>query len=173
MTVDLRSSCDDRQRGQALVEFALVLMFVILPFIFVISDGAVMLFKYAMLTNGAREGARAGSIYQTSTQQSGTQSIDDYIRQIDAGRQTYILQEAQRSVGSLVSLSQCSNVITYTPAIPVLGVGNPYREFDPVHVRLECPHRLFFGLIGTSQITLSAQSSMRIEPGGVISPTIP
>ena len=162
---------NDTQRGQALVEFALVLVFVILPFIFVISDSTVMLFKYTMLTNGAREGARAGSIYQTSTQQSGTQTIDNYIQQVDTARQAYVLQEAQRSVGSLVSLSQCSNVITYTPALPALG--NPYREFDPVHVRLECPHRLFFGLIGTSQITLSAQSSMRIEPGGVISPTTP
>ena len=42
------------ESGQALVEFALVLMFVILPFTFVLVDGAMLLFSQAALTNAAR-----------------------------------------------------------------------------------------------------------------------
>ena len=52
------------QRGQALVEFALVLLFVILPFTFVLVDGAIMLFTYSEVTNAAREGARGWPIYE-------------------------------------------------------------------------------------------------------------
>lgn len=153
------------QSGQSLVEFALVLMFVILPFMFVLTDGAFTLYTYAMLTNAAREGARAGSIYQTATPQSGTQTFDQYYAQIDAERLTYTRQETGRLLGNLVSFSQCSTPITYTPDPP--DIGNPFREMDSMNLRVDCPRRMFFGLIGTSQITLTAQSTMRIEPGGV------
>ena len=154
-----------RQAGQSLVEFALVLLFVILPLVFVITDGAFTLYTYAMLTNAAREGARAGSIYQTATAQSPTQTFDDYTSQIDGERQAYARQETQRLLGNLVSLSQCSMTTTYTPDPPVMG--NPFREMDAMDLRVECPRRLFFGLVGASQITLTARSTMRIEPGGV------
>ena len=52
-------SKDQSQRGQALVEFPLVLMFIILPLTFVFVAGAIMLFTYAEVTNAAREAARA------------------------------------------------------------------------------------------------------------------
>jgi Flp pilus assembly protein TadG len=155
----------DQESGQTLLEFALVLMFVILPFMFVLTDGAFTLYTYAMLTNAAREGARAGSIYQTVTPQSDTQTFDQYYAQIDNERQTYTRQEMQRLLGNLVSFAQCSTTITYTPNPP--DTGNPFREMDSMSVRVACPRRMFFGLIGASQITLSAQSTMRIEPGGV------
>jgi len=165
MNVEPRPSRPKEQAGQSLVEFALVLMFVILPFMFVLTDGAFTLYTYAMLTNAAREGARAGSIYQTATSQLLTQTFDQYTAQIDNERRTYTRQETQRLLGNLVSFSQCSTPITYTPDRP--DTGNPYREMDSMNLRVDCPRRMFFGLIGTSQITLSAQSTMRIEPGGV------
>lgn len=164
--VNLRQlSRRQEQSGQSLVEFALVLMFVILPFMFVLVDGAFTLYTYAMLTNAAREGARGGSIYQTASSQSGTQTFDQYYAQIDNQRLTYTLQETQRLLGNLVSFSQCSTTITYTPDPP--DIGNPFREMDSMNLQVACPRRMFFGLIGTSQITLTAQSTMRIEPGGV------
>ena len=165
MNVEPRLSRPKEQSGQSLVEFALVLMFVILPFMFVLTDGAFTLYTYVMVTNAAREGARAGSIYQTANSQSGTQTFDQYTAQIDAERRTYTRQETQRLLGNLVSFSECDTPITYTPDPP--DTGNPYREMDSMNLQVDCPRRMFFGLIGTSQITLTAQSTMRIEPGGV------
>ena len=174
MNVEPRLSRPKEQAGQSLVEFALVLMFVILPFMFVLTDGAFTLYTYAMLTNAAREGARAGSVYQTTTPPSGGLTCTNLVDTIDSQRATYVQQQMQFLVGNLVSLSQCSTNITYQPSqVCILGqpgdppVPNPYRELDSLKVDLQCPHRLFFGLVGTSQITLSATSMMRIEPGGV------
>ncbi len=81
------------QRGQALVEFALVLMFIILPFTFVLVDGALTLFTLANVTNAAREGARAGSIYQTSA--PGT------VAAIDAARKTYVRSGSSSAIGAV------------------------------------------------------------------------
>ena len=147
----------ESQHGQALVEFALVLLFVILPFTFVLVDGAMTLFTLANVTNAAREGARAGSIYQTLT--PGTSSA------ADAARFVYMKQEAQSILGPLVAFDQCYipdpvyNPVTAT-------TSNPYRERDTFTFRIECPRRLLFGLVGSSVITLTAQATMRIEPGG-------
>ena len=146
------------QRGQALVEFALVLMFVILPFTFVLVDGALTLFTLANVTNAAREGARAGSIYQTSA--SGT------VGTIDAERNTYARSQASDMLGPLVDFSACNaGIISYSPITPTLG--NPYREMDSLTFRLACPRRLLFGLVGTGVVMLTSEATMRIEPGGV------
>lgn len=151
------------ESGQALVEFALVLMFVILPFTFVLVDGAVTLYTQAALTNAVREGARAGSIYQAAAAPAGT--FDQQWAAIDVARTTYVQQEVQRMVGPLVAFSDCTMTIAYSPAAPELG--NPYRELDALTIALSCPRQLFFGLIGASQITLEAEATMRLEPGGV------
>ncbi len=170
------SSHDDftqlhKESGQSLVEFALVLMFVILPFMFVLIDGAVTLYTQAVLTNAAREGARSGSVYQCGAMTTPpitcnlapNQTFSQQVALIDAARATYVWREAERQVGPLVSFPECTKVITYTPDPPLY---NTYRELDSMSVQVACPRRLFFGLVGTSQITLTAQSTMRLEPGG-------
>ena len=158
------------QSGQTLVEFALVLVFVILPFMFVLVDGAMSLYTQAALTNAAREGARAGSIYQFTGVLSYTMTFSDTVTAIDVNRAAFIRQEVPRLLGPLIPYNRCDTRVTYTPAWPVVNdIYNPYRELDSVTVRLDCPRQLFFGLVGTSQITLTAQSTMRIEPGGVAS----
>jgi len=160
----------NKESGQALVEFALVLLFIILPFTFVLVDSAVTLYTQAALTNATREGARAGSIYQTRTAPSANQTFAAQVAAIDAERTAFVRQEMQRMVGPLVSFSECSTTTTYSPDPPT--VGNPYRELDSLIVSLACPRRLFFGLAGAGQITLSSRATMRIEPGGVApSPT--
>ncbi len=163
MAVDSNSTQPEHEAGQTLVEFALVLMFVILPLTFVLVDGAMTLYTQAAMTNAVREGARAGSIYQTATAPSGT--FDQQWPIIDAARLAYVQQEIQRMIGPLIPFAACTTAIAYSPATPDLG--NPYRELDALTVTLTCPRQLFFGLIGTSQITLQAQATMRIEPGGV------
>ena len=53
MSSDPVSAQSERESGQSLVEFALVLMFVILPLMFVLIDGAVTLYTQAALMNAA------------------------------------------------------------------------------------------------------------------------
>ncbi len=169
------NSTKPREKGQSLVEFALVLTFIILPLIFVFIDGALILFTLSNVTNAAREGAHAGSIYQTAISQGSTQTFADYIAQIDGERKTAITQAIRdwlRSV-PLVDPQQCTDdtnlIITYDPDPP--DIGNPYRELNGLTVKLTCPHRLLFGLVGASQANLTGEATMKIEPGGVYSPT--
>jgi hypothetical protein len=158
MQTFFHNSKTQSQHGQALVEFALVLMFIILPFTFVLVDGAMMLFTLANVTNAAREGARAGSIYQTAG--SGT------VATIDAERNTYARSQASDLLGPLVTFSECdARIIRYSPTSPALG--NPYREMDSLTFSIACPRHLLFGLVGTGVVTLTAEATMRIEPGGV------
>ena len=173
VNLEPRLARQQEQSGQALVEFALVLVFVILPFMFVLTDGAFTLYTYAMLTNAAREGARAASIYQTSTLQSGP-DVCAYRGVIDAERVDHFRQDAQRLAGTLVSFQTCVvQPPVYVPDDPSDACTkspetiDAFREMQPISWQLDCPRRLFFGLIGTSQITLTAQATMRVEPGGV------
>ena len=164
------------QLGQALVEFALVLMFIILPLTFVMVDGALMLFTYLEVTNAAREAARAAAIYQYQCPASPapcatdpTYSYDQQVAMVDAARDsyvdTYFQSEDTRWLSALIGYSQCTHQITYNPDPP--GIGNTYREMDSMSLTLACPRRLLFGLLNTGQITLTGGATMRIEPGGV------
>jgi Flp pilus assembly protein TadG len=161
----VKPATNSAEGGQALVEFALVLMFIILPFTFVLVDGALTLFTLANVSNAAREGARGGSIFQTTVAPSASQTFDQQVATIDAARATFVQQSARQMLGPLVAFDQCSTTIAYGPATP--NVGNPYRELDSVSVTLACPRRLLFGLVNAGTITLTSQSTMRIEPGGV------
>ena len=149
-------SKDHAQQGQALVEFALVLLFIILPFTFVLIDGAVTLFTLANVTNAAREGARGASIYQASASQTSTAT--------DTARNNYARAQAQSLLGPLVDFSACQATTIYTPTVAT--ISNPYRTLEPVTFKVACPRRLFFGLVGTGVVTLTAEATMRIEPGG-------
>lgn len=151
--------------GQALVEFAFVLLFIILPVTFVLVDGAVTLFTLANVTNATREAARGGSIYQFPTGFDPDVTFANQVATIDAARSTFIQQQARGMLGPLVAFSQCTTMISYSPTVPV--TGNPYRALDSMTVQLACPRRLLFGLVSASTITLTGQSTMRIEPGGI------
>ena len=161
----IKPAANSTERGQALVEFALVLMFVILPFTFVLMDGAMMLFTLANVSNAAREGARGGSIFQATTAPTPDQTFSAQVAAIDAARLTFVQQSAQQLLGPLVAFDQCATTIAYSPTTPV--IGNPYRELDSITLTLACPRRLLFGLVNAGTITLTSQSTMRIEPGGV------
>ena len=160
------SKSDSSQQGQALVEFALVLIFIILPITFVIVDGALTLFTLTNVTNAVREGTRAGAIYQTSTAQQSNQSFEDYQAQIDTERRASIQAEIQNRLGPLVGCA--APTITYSPATP--QAGNPYRASAQLTVNLTCTRRLLFGLVNAATIDLKGSATMRIEPGGVRNP---
>jgi len=161
-----------QETGQSLVEFALVLIFIILPVIFAFIEASVMLYKYVTLTNAAREGARAGSIYLYVGDPGGSSALPD------AGRSAAAATAVRSTVGPLIPpppdcagtsfVTTCQ--ISYGP--PSAPIPDPLRSTDAITVTLVHTHSHLFGALG-NQIGIRAQSSMRIEPSSVITSTGP
>jgi len=160
-----------REAGQSLVEFALVTLFVILPVTFGIIDGSILFYKWVALTNGAREGARAGAIYQDSRISNGSKPM---MLSIDAARANVITQTVEAMLGPLVSLT-CDAppcwLVDYPDGDPCVDkqctIFDVYRGGDGVTVAITHTHTSLVGLvIGLGEINLNATATMRIEPGG-------
>lgn len=66
----------EEQGGQALVEFAFVVVFMLMV-IFGIIDFARLFFGYATMANGAREGARYGIVHAPDSAVPGNPDCDD------------------------------------------------------------------------------------------------
>jgi Flp pilus assembly protein TadG len=160
------------EEGQALVEFALVLIFILIPVTFVFIETSVMLYKYVALTNAAREGARAGSIYLYIG------DPEEKFTGPDTGRSAAVAATVDQALGPLIVRSpDCAGTaadticqISYDPATdPAL---DPLRSSDVMTVTITHTHPFLFGALG-SEIDLTAQASMRIEPSVIISGTGP
>lgn len=74
--MDDRGSQADRQQGQALLEFAFVIVLLLFVLLGII-DFARLFFAYATMSNGAREGARFGIIAPPASAELGTLECDD------------------------------------------------------------------------------------------------
>jgi Flp pilus assembly protein TadG len=68
------------QRGAAMVEFALVSLFVLIPLLFGIIEFSLILYNQAMITNASREGARAAIVYDEprATEAAITTVVNNY-----------------------------------------------------------------------------------------------
>jgi Flp pilus assembly protein TadG len=161
-----------RERGQSLVEFALVLGFVILPLTMVFIEASVLLYEYVALTNAAREGARAGSIYLYVGDPGGsTQAADDERKDAVAAAVSGTLRPlipAPPDCDGTSSSTTCQ--ISYGPSSA--PIPDPLRSTDAMTVTLVYSHTFLFGALG-NEMAVRAQSSMRIEPSSVISGTGP
>jgi Flp pilus assembly protein TadG len=144
--------------GQSLVEIALLLP-ILTMLLFGIIEVSIVLTAYVNLTNTAREGARAGSVYQET---SALTSQSD-VAGMDGRRLSAISTAMTPTISPAINTSLLTTTVTYTPTTPL--ITNMYRAGDTMEVKLTYTHKLFFNLIGRS-ITLRATSSMRIEPGG-------
>lgn len=161
-----------QESGQSLLEFALVMIFVIMPITMAFIEGSIILYKYVALNNAAREGARSGSIYLYVGDPGGTYDLPD------AGRRAAVTTSVQNMVGPLIppppdcggAGSSTSCQITYGP--PSAPIPDPLRSTDAMTVSVVHTHTFLFGALG-SEISLQAQSSMQIEPSSVISGTGP
>jgi Flp pilus assembly protein TadG len=76
-TSKIRSQC-----GAAMVEFALVSWLVLIPLLFIIIEGSLILYNQAMITNASREGARAGIVYDMPrpTEAAITTVVNNYLQ---------------------------------------------------------------------------------------------
>jgi hypothetical protein len=157
-----------RESGQSLVEFALALMFIILPMLMIFVETSVILFKYVSLSNSAREGARAGSIYLCVGDPGKTYNY------VDDRRKAFVATTVGGTIGALIAPPpDCSDTPSTTrckigygaPSSPIL---DPMRSTDTLTVTLVHTHSFVFGALG-NELQLRARSSMRIEPSSVIS----
>jgi len=143
--------------GQSMVEFALIapLLFLLL---FGIIELGFMVNIYIGLTNSARDAARAGAVYQYTVPGSG----DTSTTAIDAQRKLQISTAISQTLNPLIFPSTLMVTVSY----PTVALAtNAYRARDTVVVSLTHDHELFFGILGPQKMTLSATSSMQIEPG--------
>jgi len=140
-----------RERGVAVVEFALVLPLLVL-LLFGIVEFSLILYDKAIITNASREGARTGILYRypTPTQAELQASVKDVIDQYCQNR--------------LISLGAASSV--QTTVIP--GGSNPG---DPLAVRVDYNYRFLVlpnfvsSLMSYSSqgLPLRAETVMRME----------
>ena len=65
MSRSFQTSCDRDERGQALVEFAMVIGFLVI-FIVGILEVSLFLYNYAVLTDAAKEGVRYAIVHGSS-----------------------------------------------------------------------------------------------------------
>ena len=164
-----------QEYGQSLVEFALVMIFIIIPLTFALIETSLLFYKYVTLTNAAREGVRAGSVYLFVGDPGGSTSAPD------TGRGTAVVTAVRTTLGPLLAQPpDCSGTsasttcqINYGPSsAPIAGFPDPLRSTDTMTVTLVHTHPFLFGALGSS-IDLHAEASMRIEPSSVITGTGP
>ena len=163
------------EKGQSLVEFALVTLFIILPVVFGIIDGSILFYKWVVVTNAAREGARAGAIYHY-TGSAPAVGPKGEVDMVDAARRDAIMGAVDATIGPLVSIqwSQADDwEILYDPDYECVltkpapcGGYDVYRNGTLVTVEITHTHSPYVGLvIGVDRIDLTASATMRIEPG--------
>ncbi len=161
-----------QESGQSLVEFALVLIFIILPLTLIFIEVSIVLYEYVALTNAAREGARAGSIYLFVGDPGGSPTAPD------AGRSTTVAPAVTGTIGPLIppppDCAGTSSTTTCTITYGVSGtpIPDPLRSTDAMTVTVAHTHTLLFGAFG-GEIGLRARAAMKIEPSAVISGTGP
>ncbi|GIV96013.1 MAG: hypothetical protein KatS3mg057_0670 [Herpetosiphonaceae bacterium] len=158
-----------RQReGQSLVEIALCLP-ILLVLLLGIVELAILFSVYVGMTGSAREGARAGAIYQYS---GSTPSLNDqtacttFAATLDAERSAEVNQAITSTLNPIIDPARLQVDIAYLESPCIQDAFNPSRAAQIINVTLSYTHTIFFGLFGRNDIALSAQSSMRIEPGG-------
>jgi hypothetical protein len=124
------------ERGQGLLEFALVISFLLL-LLFGIIDFSRLFFTYATMSNGVREGARYGVVHP--------------------GQDTAIIDHAE---AMMIIIGGTANVAVDYPVTD--ADGDPYcPHFCQVVVRAESTFDVWTPVIPTFPIV--AQATMHIE----------
>jgi hypothetical protein len=138
-----REAGTNREKGQALLEFSLVIGFLLLT-MFAIIDFSRVFFSYATMSNGVREGARYGIVHP--------------------GQDTAILDHAREMmivIGAepIVTVDYPDEVAD--PNDPSGGTYNFCSHLCRVVVRAECDFDVWTPIIPTFQIVTTA--TMHIE----------
>ena len=154
--VAIRPPCDKRSRGQALVEFALIVPVLVLILLITVDFGRLF-FTYIQVNNAAREGASYGSLNPTSTG-------------IATAAQKEIDAQAQRGESSISVSSTCAdstgNALACASAPGGSGRGNTITVAVSENFTFLTP--LINGAFGNNfKIGASATAAVTgVAPGG-------
>jgi Flp pilus assembly protein TadG len=123
------------QRGQSIVELALLLPILLLLFIGIFEFGRVMN-AYLVVNNASREGARNAALGGTTLQ--SVQHIEDAFSGFDTDRVAVAItpDDASRDRGETVFVTVSYDIDLVTPIISVL-IGNPYHIEITTSMRME------------------------------------
>jgi Flp pilus assembly protein TadG len=127
--------CLRNQKGQALVEFVIILPVVLLMILGIVQFG-MMLNSYLSITNAVREGARVGIIGSTDTEIRGA------------------------VIGTSPSLQPGSMTISITPSENTRNSGDTLTVSIDYNYQLTVP---IISNLFNNVVVLKAQTSMRIE----------
>jgi Flp pilus assembly protein TadG len=126
--------CLQNNRGQALVEMALVLPVLLLILAGTIEFGRV-LNQYLVVTAAAREGARAAVVGDSDA--VVIETVKQSAAAIDKGSMTVSVTPADRSRGSAVTVTVTNPVQIMTPLISAFFPQNPLPVQGQVIMRME------------------------------------
>jgi Flp pilus assembly protein TadG len=151
-TLSKKRSLKKRQAGQAVVEFALIIIFLIV-FLLSFLEVVAMLYTYSALADAAKEGVRYGVVHGTSSSACsgpGPAVAPATCDATAAGVTTAVTTYANYSLHGTGSM-------TITPTYPD-GTSTPSSR---IRVVVSYPYQAFFGL-GWPTITVNAASEGRI-----------
>jgi Flp pilus assembly protein TadG len=123
-----------RPWGQATVEFALILPVLLLLVMGAMETGRLFN-AYLIISNGAREGARLGSVQGTSS--AIVTKVQSVTSTLNAASRTITVTGAQGAAGGTVTVTVVYRFAFITPLIGRLFPSNPYNLTAQVAMRLE------------------------------------
>lgn len=123
-----------RERGQALVEFALVVPVLVLILFGVVETGR-MFNAWLVAANAAREGARVGAVQASSSEI--TARVLAAAPNLDPSKITVEVVNAQGAPGTAVTVRVRYSFLFIVPLIANLFPSNPYSLLSEVTMRLE------------------------------------
>jgi Flp pilus assembly protein TadG len=136
--------------GQAIVEFAFVLPFILILILGIIDFGALF-YNKAMITNASREGARAGIVYQDANHDDVYEPHAD--SEIEAAVDSYLN-------GKLINFDGATAWVTDVPTNEATSPGGRVR----VVVTYTHTFLAFGRLVGWGNtIDIGSETIMRVE----------
>jgi Flp pilus assembly protein TadG len=146
----IKSSSKKRQAGQAAVEFALIIVFLVV-FLLSFVEITALVYTYSVLAGSAKEGVRYGIVHGTlSTTCNGPGAAGIPCDAGAAGLKGVVANYARGSLNNTAGM-------TVTPTYPD-GVSTPSSR---VRVVVSYPYQPLFGL-GWPTVTVNAASEGRI-----------
>lgn len=123
-----------RRRGQAIVEFALVLPIFILILVGILEFGLVF-HQYLVVTSASREGARVAALGGTDAEV--VTMVNNATASINRGLLTVNVSPAQRVRGQSVTVQVTNRVPINAPLISAILTPNPYPVTGITVMRVE------------------------------------
>lgn len=161
-----------RQKGAALVEFALVLPLLCL-FLFGIVQFGIVYDKQQSINSAAREGARHGALDETTLEDIALQAVATSDASAVPG-EAPLVEVSSREGGTVTLVATRDSDGNYADAggsaideddetLMPCGVIPPEDRADAAVVRVSTPYEITIPMWGVSDVTISTEAEFRCE----------